>query len=279
MKCVISGESSFVSDALCGQLSKNRNEVKMLLGNPLSLQESFYSFKPDTIFYVLKDDSQNLEFKNFIDCNLNHLLLVLEKARDLRSNFVLLGSKPLCGQPDRNPGRLSHHFAEEASQMFCQNHGLNLAVVRFFEPFGSLCQQKDAILYKLQKCKSENKRFVYNGSEDERKSFIHIDDIVSGVLMISRKKWNGQIFNLGMKKNYSIKELVEIFKIEDFVLNPIFKQELSDPIPDTSFMEVEFNWKCKNSIESYISSQMKHENRKANNCFRAFLNKFFKRSS
>lgn len=256
MNCVISGESSFISNSLGQQLLKSKNRVVFIDTNqmPLSEIDALEEYKPDVFFHFLKEDFDESKNKNLIYSNVDVVFDLLEQAKKFNSNFLLIGSKPMKGKPDRNISRLSQYFAEEISQMFCENHGVSLAVIRFFEVFGEFCDNKNSLIYRLQQAKKSNNIFVYKGSENERKGFIHVDDVISGILQIAKHKWRGQIFNLSMQKNYSIKELVELFQIENFAINPIQKKECWEPIPDASFTEQKLNWNCKISMENYVES-------------------------
>jgi len=267
MNCVISGEFNFISLSLCNRLVELGNQIvlidsnqdlsdvefqqKILRVNLNKTDEFFYNEKPDMFFHFLKDDAEGCNIKNFIDSNIQILIEALDKAKDYESKFILIGSKPLSGKPDRTISRLSQYFAEELAQMFCENNSLALAVVRHFEVFGNSCNNENALIYRLEKAKTNNSIFSYKGSENERKNFIHLDDLISAIISISKNRWRGQIFNLGMQKTYSIKELVELFEIEKFVTNPINKKEYWDPVPDTTFAERSLQWKVKTYVEDY----------------------------
>lgn len=243
MNYVISGESSFVSRTLEKKLKKlHHRKVKHTFENA------------DIFFHFVPNYQGEIDCQPFIENNLRQLFQMLELAKIFKRKFLLIGTRPLIGKPNRDACSLFHSFAEEVAEMFCEKYELSLAVIRFFEPFGPICDDPNSTIAKLELAKRNNQRFIHDGNEEEKKAYIHVDDIVNAVLSASKEKWQGQIFNLAMEKNYSVEKLLEIFKIDDFVFHPIFKLAISDPVMDTSFAQRNLKWTCLNSVESYAKN-------------------------
>lgn len=275
MNCVISGEYSFKSRKLCKKLieldfhttifgEKDLSDEflqsnKLSVKNLSNLENDDFRLglknKPDVFFHFLHEDSFNSEINvENLEKNTSGLIRILEQAYYYDSQFILIGSSPINGQPDRLASKMSQHFAEEIAQFYCENKSLSLAIARHFEVFGPESDKKNSLIYRLEHAKLFNHSFVYNGCENERKGFIHIDDLVSGLVALSKRTWNGQIFNFVMDKNYSILDLAQIFNISDFRTNAIYKMEFWDAIPENSFTKSKLNWSPLNSVEGYVKS-------------------------
>ena len=81
-------------------------------------------------------------------------------------------------------------------------------------------------------------------------------DVCSGLIAMSEMKWNGEVFNLGTGKNYSILEVARMF-------NPVGIEHI-DPRPgeaEQTLADIRFSlnnlmWNPEITLESYIQNNI-----------------------
>ena len=89
------------------------------------------------------------------------------------------------------------------------------------------------------------------GDGTKRRDFTHVYDIVDGLYKIVENKSWGNIFELGRGKNYSIKDISNMFG-GDVVYKDDRPGEAKETLCDIAFAKSLLNWEPKINIEDYI---------------------------
>lgn len=87
--------------------------------------------------------------------------------------------------------------------------------LRLFSVYGSR-ERPDKLCYKLIDSILNNKEFtLYMGSESHKRSYTHIEDILSGILSVIGREKNciTQIFNIGSDYSYTTMEIIDMIEI------------------------------------------------------------------
>jgi UDP-glucose 4-epimerase len=101
---------------------------------------------------------------------------------------------------------------------YCYMFGLQGTVFRFANVVGP--RQTHGITYDLvTKLRKESHRLVVLGDGSQSKSYLHVEDVVSGVLSLSDSQSSSfDVFNLANDGNITVREIVEIV-LEEMNLN------------------------------------------------------------
>ena len=83
---------------------------------------------------------------------------------------------------------------------------------------------------------------------------IDVDDIVNGLIKMSKDDWNGEIFNLGTGRNHSINELAELFNPKSIEYIPKRPGEPDCTWADISKVKKLLKWSPTVSIEQGIKN-------------------------
>lgn len=97
------------------------------------------------------------------------------------------------------------------------------------------------------------------GDGEQRRDFIHVDDIVDGLIRVSQsQKKHDDAWELGLGKNYSVNELFEFFKqrypnIESKNI-PDQKGNYRETLNTNPDAERYLGWKPQDRLKEYIQS-------------------------
>jgi len=131
---------------------------------------------------------------------------------------------------------------------------LRSAIVRFFNVYGPrnpLIGQYTPVIAIFEEQKKANAPLTVVGDGDQRRDFTHIYDICDGLITISKKSWHGDTFNLGTGTNYSINELVDLFKAEKKYI-PSRRGEARNVLADISKTTEMTGWSPSHSLSDYV---------------------------
>lgn len=112
-----------------------------------------------------------------------------------------------------NPYSLSKFFGEELCLFYNKKKYVNCNIVRYFNVYGK--GQPSKGIYALVigiflNRKKNNKPLVIYGDGKQRRDFIHVNDVVNATYKVLKSNINGEIFNVGFGKNYSINFIAKL---------------------------------------------------------------------
>lgn len=171
----------------------------------------------DTIFHLaalpsIQDSLHNPEITNKV--NVNGTVNILEVARKTGSKVIYAGSSSVYFDPLANPYAFTKFVGEEYCRMYNKIWKVPVAITRFFNVYGKRHNRRAkyaTVIASFEEQMIQNNLLKIYGDGSKRRDFTHVEDIVIGLYLASSKEWNGDIFNFGKGKNYSIKELAHMF--------------------------------------------------------------------
>lgn len=132
------------------------------------------------------------------------------------NRLVYAGSSSYYGGVMANPYAFSKHVGEQMCQMYTSCHGVETAIARFFNVYGPghVTEGNDATVVGIfESCYRKKQPLPITGDGEQRRDFIHVDDVVHALYLISQvEKPNAQIYDVGVGINYTINELAAMFK-------------------------------------------------------------------
>jgi len=203
------------------------------------------------------------------EVNVSGTLKMLIHARDNKvKRFVFISTSNLYGDtvyptPEEakpspmNAYALSKLIGEQYCELFYRLYGLEYNVIRPFNAYGTRMPitgiYTSAVATFINAMKKDIS-FKMFGDGTQRRDFVYIDDIVDQIMLMATSKVNGEVFNCGFGKNYSINEMLNLVrKLMKKEVKPeerLEKQyEPSQTLADISKAERLLGWKPKIDLE------------------------------
>lgn len=184
---------------------------------------------------------------------------VLEYARKCQSKFIYAGSSTAFSDEYLNPYAFAKRTGERACEMYNKVFDISTVIARFFNVYGPrqpITGPWATVIGLFEEQKKAGKPLTVVGDGKQRRDFTHVNDIVSGLIALSKDEWECDIFSLGTGTNYSILDLVDMFK-SDKVHLPPRPGEAKTTLADTSLAEKKLGWHPTINIEDYIKEKIK----------------------
>ncbi len=201
-----------------------------------------------------------------ISNNFNSALHVLEWARKNNTPVTFSGSSTLHHGLWGSPYAWSKYAGEQLCELYNKVYDLPTAICRFYNVYGEYQLEDGAyatVVGIFEKQYRNGKPLTVTGDGEQRRDFTHIDDIVDGLvrcglnLLTDAKVSNGQAYELGRGKNYSINEITEMFGQTEVEYIPARKGEYPFTLADYTKANEELGWKPSLDIKDYISKIIK----------------------
>ena len=225
----------------------------------------------DTIFHLaakttVQESIQNPEYYNRVNVKGTLNMLMLANRLNIK-RFVFSSSSSVYGDAKvptsehhtlnpLSPYALNKLIGEQYCKLYSDIYNLDTVCLRYFNVYGDRMNNEG---YKLvfpifKEQISNNKLLTINNDGEQRRDFVHVDDIVNSNILVAKHKSNfkGDIYNVGSGKNYSVNEIADMFggnsKQGDDVIEPF------ETLADISKIDLELNWKPKKILETWIST-------------------------
>ena len=159
-----------------------------------------------------------------------------------------------------SPYGLQKYIGEQYCKMFSEVYGLDTVSLRYFNVYGERMLLEGAYclvlgIFAIQLL--ENKPMTINNNGDQRRDFTYVGDIVNANILAATKveQFNGEVFNIGNGKNYSINEVANIFGSKTIkgknVLEPF------QTLADNNKANLVFGWQPKGNLKKWIINYKK----------------------
>ena len=224
--------------------------------------------RPDVIFHMaalariqpsLKNPHITL-YNNFLST-----LNILEHARQTNIKVVYAGSSSVHHGLYESPYAWSKFSGEELCKLYSSVYDVPTSICRFYNVYGPHQVEEGTwatIIGKFENQFRNNKPLTIVGDGEQRRDFTHIDDIVDGLIRISRAmhgevdmRYAGEVFELGKGKNYSINEVADMFGKDYPRVNlPVQQGEYDRTLADYSLAQDMLDWTPSVDLSTYIKS-------------------------
>jgi len=111
------------------------------------------------------------------------------------------------------PYAISKYFGEEYLRFYASYYGMKVSIVRLFNSYGpgEVSGKYRNVISNFIDLALKDKPIIIFGTGEETRSFTYVDDIISGIISVSKLKTNELILlNLGGKREVKIKELAKL---------------------------------------------------------------------
>ena len=248
------------SSGVSGNESKGVEYIKMDIMNISNLKEKF-----DLCFHLaaktlVQESFQQVE--EYFNCNVKGTLSVVKWASENNIKLIYAGSASRHNNPSSSPYSLTKFLGEEICKLYKLNFNLNVEIARFYNVYGPL-ERIDKIngnVIGIWRSRiKEGLPLQIVGDGEQTRDFIHVSDIVDGLMKIAESNIETiDAWELGSGNQYSINKLYSLFK-KRF---PDIKSEMINDQPGNFRKSLrindeltrKLNWNPKDRLQNYINN-------------------------
>ena len=217
--------------------SQNVNFIKGSITDRNLIEDIFRSFKVSKVFHLaaiasVQKSVEEPEYTHKV--NFDGTLYLLEESKKYNvDKFIFASSAAVYGDLEDLPKRedmpvkpLTPYAVDKySSERYVLNYyhlyGLKTVALRFFNVFGE--RQDPSSPYSgvlsifIDRIKrfqnGENSKIVIFGDGKQTRDFIYVKDVIKALILVSElEETNGEVYNLGLGKETSLLEILEILK-------------------------------------------------------------------
>ena len=282
MRILVTGGLGFVGSHLVDKLSQDTENQITVIDN-LSSESSSRDYMVEGVEYWI-DDVANLNTYRYNDKSFDviyHLAAlariqpsfkdplkylnidimgtanVCEFARRSGAKIVYAGSSSAFGGPMLNPYAFAKFTGEQCCELYSKVYGLSTVTARFFNVYGDRQPRSGpyaTVVGVFEKQFENSDDLTVTGNGEQRRDFTHVDDIVSGLISLSRITRQGDVYQLGTGKNYSINQLAEMFG-GNIKYIPARPGEAWETLADITSTVEDAKWFPKTQLEKYVAEK------------------------
>tara|TARA_A100001391_G_scaffold147714_1_gene105205 strand:+ start:6084 stop:6995 length:912 start_codon:yes stop_codon:yes gene_type:complete len=192
---------------------------------------------------------------------------VLEWARHWETPVIYAGSSSVTGDVYANPYTFTKWQNEHLLNLYNKIYDLPTSICRFYNVYGEHQATDGAycnVLGIFERLYREGKALTVTGDGEQRRDFTYVGDIVDGLVRCGEAHldvWgngdvNGQSFELGNGKNYSILDLVDAFGETEVEYIPARPGEMRETLNEDTKARDVLGWKPKGDIIKFITEKI-----------------------
>lgn len=295
-KILITGGAGFIGSHMCEYLIKKKFKVyvidNLVFGDRKNLNKKVYFIKGD----ILNQNFLIQKFKNIdavihlaamsrsgpsdeaIDLCINQNVIgtknVLEACRINKvKKLIYAGSATFYGnlkgkfREDSfgdlfNPYALTKHIGEKMCLFYNKKKYVSCNIMRYFNVYGKLQPSKGIyalVIGIFLNNKKNNKPLTIYGDGKQKRDFIHVNDVVRANYKCIISNINGEIFNVGYGKNYSINYLSSLIS-NNIRYTKKRKGEARETLADIKKIKEKLSWKPNIDIKDGIKDLLNYYN-------------------
>ena len=213
------------------------------------------SKKVDVIFHLACEASIPYSLKEprvSNDNNIGAVIEVLEKAKEWKCPVIYSSSSSIYGDV-QTPYSLQKSIGEQYLKLYWELYQVPSVALRYFNVYGE--GQPDKGAYKLAlgiflKQYKEGKPFTIVGTGEQRRDFVHVDDVVDANLKAYECVSVGGVWDVGTGTNHSINEVCDMIDPKHL------RVKLKPRIESFENLAIPEMYQPKIKLESWIKSQL-----------------------
>tara|TARA_B100000579_G_C22820984_1_gene850612 strand:- start:146 stop:1024 length:879 start_codon:yes stop_codon:yes gene_type:complete len=147
--------------------------------------------------------------------NVQGTLKVMEWAKEQNVKVIYAGSSSKHHDPSDSPYAMTKFLGEEVCKLYKKSYDVNVEISRFYNvygPYATLDEKFGNVIGIWISQAMKEKPLTIVGDGEQRRDFIHVDDIVDGLIRIANTELKHEdAWEIGTGINYSVNELFEMF--------------------------------------------------------------------
>lgn len=283
-KILVTGGLGFIGYNLVKRLKEQEFEITVI--DNLSSDSSNINNKHKNVKYIIDDinNLDNIKYKDmdfdiiyhlaalariqpsfedpisYFKSNIMGTLQVCELARRCNAKIVYAASSSAYGGPKLNPYAFAKYTGEEILSMYSELYNISTVSARFFNVYGDKQPTKGTyatLIGIFERQYKSGQSLTITGDGEQRRDFTHVYDICDGLICLSTRIFNGDIYNLGTGTNFSINEIALMFRTTSMYI-PSRPGEAKITLADISETK-KLGYNPKQSIKQYIKNYIKNK--------------------
>ena len=279
-RILVTGGAGFIGSNLIKKIVENGHDVSSLdnystgkienevpganyinddIENILELKTKF-----DVCFHLAAQSRVQPSFDNpdeSIRVNVNGTAKVMEWARINNVKVIYAGSSSKHHDPSDSPYAMTKFLGEEVCKLYKKSFNVNVEIARFYNVYGPTQQldEKFGNVIGIWQVKvKKNQPLPIVGDGNQKRDFIHVHDIVDGLLKISNSDIkHNDAWEIGTGVNYSINELYKMFN-KKYGINSVNIPDQKGNYRETLRVNDDLinllNWQPKDRLREYIKN-------------------------
>lgn len=154
-------------------------------------------------------------------------------------------------------------FGEALTVFYARKFDIDARIVRIFNTFGpNMSPDDQRVIPQMLRRVINHEPVVIFGNGLQTRTFLHVDDLITGFARVMKKGGSGEVYNIGGDKEMNILELLDIVKsVADVDVTTMFKEHfIADHgrrLPDLSKVKA-LGWRQRISTRAGIQSTYAH---------------------
>jgi UDP-glucose 4-epimerase len=276
---LVTGGAGFIGSNLCERLSRDKNNevysldnystgseknhiegVKYIKGSTLDI-DKLVLLSPDYIYHLGEYSRVEQSFDDIETVwtsNKNGIFAVLQFCRKNSSKIIYAGSSTKFGDGGLGRSQSPYAWTKASNTELVENYanwfGLEYVISYFYNVYGrrEISTGKYATLIAIFVEQYKNNRpLTVVSPGTQLRNFTHIDDIVSGLVLIG-KYGSGDNYGIGCSKSYSILDIAKAFSSKIEMLPVRRGNRMSAKVVTEKTKEL--GWTETRSIMDYIKN-------------------------
>ena len=218
----------------------------------------------DLCYHLAAQSRVQPSFDDPTEClrvNVNGTQKVMEWVDNWDIRVVYAGSSSKHHDPTDSPYAMYKYLGEEVCKLYKNSFDVDVQIARFYNVYGpseSLDEKNGNVIGIWRKKILKNQKLPIVGDGEQRRDFTHVDDIVDGLIRISKTdKVHEDAWELGSGRNYSVNELFSFFKEKfdcESISIPEQKGNYRETLNTNPDAERYLGWKPQDKLKDYILS-------------------------
>jgi len=278
VKVLVTGGAGFIGSHLCEKLIKDGYKVYSLDnystgsfdnhiegveyfdGNTKDIEE-IIKFSPNTVYHLGEYSRVEKSFEDIEvvwNSNINSIFPVLQFCRKTGAKLIYAGSSTKFSDGGIGGSQSPYAWTKSSNTDLVKNYGswfgMKYAITYFYNVYGGreISTGEYATLIGIFVNKyNNNQPLTVVSPGTQRRSFTHIDDIISGLILVG-KNGSGDNYEIGSSKSFSIIDIASAFGL-DIEMMPERKGNRMDSQVKCAKTK-ELGWNEEKSVMDYIAS-------------------------